>query len=81
MVRIKKLYAVCDQIQYIYSIIAERISAKLYAVCDQTGFYLEKKIGGKLGLSPRAWVREGDVPPPARSAEAEPFLITNKLNI
>ena len=50
------------------------------------GFYLENIFGGEARFkgclsSPKRWVREGDVPPPARSAKAEPFLITNKLKL
>ena len=48
------------------------------------GFYLEKILGGEASFKgcvscPRGWVREGCVPPPARSAEAEPFLITKLM--
>ena len=44
------------------------------------GFIWAKTFGGETGYQgtlmgrlggPRGWVREGDVPPPARSAKAE----------
>ena len=48
---------------------------------------LSRKIilGGEVSFKgcvscPRGWVWEGCVPPPARSAEVEPFLITKLIS-